>query len=606
MDSLEIRAFDNPNVKNALRGRSIAGWTLLILLVGFLITGLLVRYTQLDREKQVQSYFDFRVRNAVMLITTRVHAYQQVLFSTAGLFQASNNVGRNEFKIFANAQLLSENYPGIQGVGYSLIVPPAQKNSHIASVRAEGFPNYNLRPEGPRDLYTSIVYLEPFSDRNLRAFGFDMYSEPVRHAAMQKALDSDQAAVSDKVTLMQEAGKDVQAGFLIYLPVYRNGRPHSNVIERRENALGWVYAPFRMNDFMSGVLGERGNDLSIEIFDGDTTSPNALMYESNMVAVDSSAKFANMVQVQRIELLDQVWTLKAYPNASLMSRVYSNRPELFAAVGVPISVLLALVVWLLLSSRQLALKHAEDLDTTLVFEKNLTEELSIQNDENLRMSETLRIANEGLHLQNEEVLKRAEELAKQKLALEASEAEVKKLAFYDALTELPNRRLLNERLQSVQLTSSRTRKYAALMFLDMDRFKILNDTLGHDYGDLMLIEVANRLRSSVRESDTVARLGGDEFIVLLDMLDEQFTVAMGSATLIAEKIRASLATPYTLKNTNYNSSPSIGVTMFFGKEMLAEDIYKQADIAMYEAKNGGRNRVCFFDPSVDSEKIQST
>ncbi|MFM2396896.1 MAG: hypothetical protein RLZZ144_146 [Pseudomonadota bacterium] len=114
----------------------------------------------------------------------------------------------------------------------------------------------------------------------------------------------------------------------------------------------------------------------------------------------------------------------------------------------------------------------------------------------------------------------------------------------------------------------------------------------------MLIEVAHRLRSCVRESDTVARLGGDEFIVLLNMLDEQLEVAVHGAALIAEKIRVSLATPYSLKKTSYNSSPSIGVTLFHGKEMMAEDLYKQADMAMYQAKNDGRNRVCFFDLSM--------
>jgi diguanylate cyclase (GGDEF)-like protein len=230
------------------------------------------------------------------------------------------------------------------------------------------------------------------------------------------------------------------------------------------------------------------------------------------------------------------------------------------------------------------------------------------NAENKRLADMLQLVNEelifeheALILKHEEAVKRSAELAEQKLLLEANAVEITKLAFYDTLTELPNRYLLSERLQIVQLNSGRSGKYAALMFLDMDRFKVLNDTLGHDYGDLMLIEVASRLRLCVRESDTVARLGGDEFIVLLNTLDEHREMAAHSAALIAEKIRAALAAPYALKNTHYDSSPSIGVTLFHGKELLAEALYKQADIAMYKAKNAGGNSVYFYDPSMALE-----
>ncbi|MCR4299870.1 MAG: EAL domain-containing protein, partial [Gallionella sp.] len=179
-----------------------------------------------------------------------------------------------------------------------------------------------------------------------------------------------------------------------------------------------------------------------------------------------------------------------------------------------------------------------------------------------------------------------------------AEEEIRNLAFYDALTKLPNRRLLLDRFHLALSVSARSRHYGAILFLDMDRFKTLNDTLGHDYGDLMLIEVAQRLRSCVREVDTVARLGGDEFVVLLEEVDASAEQASQKVALIAEKIRAALATPYRLKGHEYHSSPSIGVCLYRGNDEPVDDLLKYADLAMYQVKGSGRNAVRFFDPAM--------
>lgn len=179
-----------------------------------------------------------------------------------------------------------------------------------------------------------------------------------------------------------------------------------------------------------------------------------------------------------------------------------------------------------------------------------------------------------------------------------AEDEIHNLAFYDVLTQLPNRRLLIERINSARLGNARSRHYGALLFLDLDKFKVLNDTLGHDHGDLLLIEVAHRLRSCVREVDTVARLGGDEFVVLLDDVDESPDVASRKVALIAEKVRIALSAPYQLKHASYISSPSIGVVLFCGDSETVESLIKHADMAMYKAKDSGRNTVRFFDPAM--------
>jgi diguanylate cyclase (GGDEF)-like protein/PAS domain S-box-containing protein len=176
--------------------------------------------------------------------------------------------------------------------------------------------------------------------------------------------------------------------------------------------------------------------------------------------------------------------------------------------------------------------------------------------------------------------------------------EVERLAFYDPLTGLPNRRLLRERLKLVLATNHRNGEHAALLFLDIDHFKILNDTLGHNIGDLLLQQVAQRLSSCVREVDTVARLGGDEFVVLLTELSEEALEAAAQADVIGHKILNLLSEPYLLYTQDYLSSSSIGVTVFDNKRQVIDELIKQADIAMYAAKISGRNALRFFDPQM--------
>jgi diguanylate cyclase (GGDEF)-like protein/PAS domain S-box-containing protein len=170
-------------------------------------------------------------------------------------------------------------------------------------------------------------------------------------------------------------------------------------------------------------------------------------------------------------------------------------------------------------------------------------------------------------------------------------------ANYDQLTSLPNRRLLNDRLGQTIASNKRNGRYGALLFIDLDKFKTINDTLGHEYGDKLLVDVAKRLKLCVRDVDSVARLGGDEFVVLLESLSVDTENASQEAAQIAEKMRASLASPYLLDQIECHTSPSIGVYLFSGNnEESAEEIIKRADIAMYQAKDSGRNTVRFFDP----------
>ena len=179
-----------------------------------------------------------------------------------------------------------------------------------------------------------------------------------------------------------------------------------------------------------------------------------------------------------------------------------------------------------------------------------------------------------------------------------AENEIHHLAFYDPLSQLPNRRLLLDRLRQAVANSARNQTGGALLFIDLDNFKTLNDTKGHGVGDLLLIEVAKRLRDCVREGDTLSRFGGDEFVLLLEGLSTQMAQAAVQAGDVGEKVLDALRQPFILEGSEFHSSSSMGITLFFNYQQKLDELLKQADTAMYAAKKSGRNTLRFFDPTM--------
>ena len=235
-----------------------AWWALGILLAGLALTALTARQEKLGADEHVRQAFGYICSEVELRVVGRLREHMQILRSGAAFFADDNEVAREEWHEYAERQKLDQNLPGIQGIGFAQLVPREQLAQVAQKIRDEGFPDFRIWPAGDRDIYSSIVFLEPFSGRNLRAFGYDMFSEPVRRAAMERARDRDEVALSGKVTLVQENGQDVQAGTLMYAPVYRMGNPHKTVVERQASFLGWVYSPYRMNDLMEGGSGQQG------------------------------------------------------------------------------------------------------------------------------------------------------------------------------------------------------------------------------------------------------------------------------------------------------------------------------------------------------------
>jgi diguanylate cyclase (GGDEF)-like protein/PAS domain S-box-containing protein len=181
-----------------------------------------------------------------------------------------------------------------------------------------------------------------------------------------------------------------------------------------------------------------------------------------------------------------------------------------------------------------------------------------------------------------------------------AEQQIEQLAFYDALTGLPNRRLLSERLQQALLSATRHGRYSAVLFIDLDNFKDLNDSMGHDVGDMLLVQVAQRLLGSVRDADTVARLGGDEFVLLIQELGDDAASATAQVEQIGHKILSRLNHVYVLNALEHHSTPSMGVSLLSSEVSSVEELLKQADLAMYQSKAAGRNTLRFFDPAMQA------
>lgn len=237
-----------------------------------------------DIDRDEAARFEHAADQIALKMRERLESQELILRAGAALFAVSERVDRKSWRTFVSSLRADEIVPGTQGIGFSQVIPPAELERHVARVRAEGFPYYTVNPPGERELYTAIVYLEPFRDRNLRAFGYDMYSEPVRRQAMAAARDTGQAALSGKVQLVQETSQEVQAGALMYYPVYRRDSPIESVEQRRAALIGWSYSPFRMGDLMKTTLqaweGQLGGRISLALFDGTDPAPQALLFNT--------------------------------------------------------------------------------------------------------------------------------------------------------------------------------------------------------------------------------------------------------------------------------------------------------------------------------------
>ncbi|MDD5179690.1 MAG: CHASE domain-containing protein, partial [Gallionellaceae bacterium] len=579
---------------------------LLVLAVSLGVTYLLWKDARQAALRELQADFDSHVEGARMRVEQRMAAYEQVMRGAKGLFAASRDVERGEFREYVNALRLEENYPGIQALRFVQYVPLAEKERHIAAIRKQGFPSYTIWPEGRRESYAPVAYIEPFDMRNRRAFGYDMYSDresPLpggsvgeRRAAMEQARDSGEGTSSGKIRLVFENDRDAQTGFVMFLPIYRNGAALDTIEERRANLTGWISSVFRMDDLIDEVLGEHAAEFDIEIYDGGEISGSTLLHDSH------AAELRPLFRATRpVEVDDRRWTMVLHSLPAFEARLDREKPQIVANAASGVSLLLTLLAWLLARDQQRTLRTAESLaeneaklkemfehlnsgvavyraspdgrDFTITDFNPAAEHIEKVNREEvigrdvteafpgiseMGMLETFRRVwqsgvaekcpvsfyhdgrisgwreNYVFKLRRGEIVAIYNDVTGRKQA----EEQAHYLAHYDVLTDLPNRILITDRIRQALAKARRDRTRMALMFVDLDNFKPVNDKFGHDIGDLLLKEVARRLQEGMRESDTAARIGGDEFIVLLPTIETE-----QDAMVVAEKICHALCQP---------------------------------------------------------------
>jgi len=300
--------------------------------------------------QQVRADFDFRVRELVSHISHRMRAYSEVLYGVQGLYASSQEVTRSEFHAYLGAQDIARHFPGILGIGYVPLLSGADAARHQAHARAQGLPGYRIDPPGQRSVLAPITWLEPDSAANQRAVGYDLWSEPLRRAALEEARDSGQVAMTGKVELVQDgqAGSGVY-GFLLVMPIYDNALAHDSVETRRAALRAWVFAPFRMHDLMAGLGGDASRLLDLEVYDGEQVSAAALMFDS--VPGAGAAHAAERLSSQQvIRPAGHAWTVRVRALPGFDGDILA-RPRTVAWAGLLVSLALALATWLLAASR---------------------------------------------------------------------------------------------------------------------------------------------------------------------------------------------------------------------------------------------------------------
>ncbi len=754
---------------------------MLLSLLALLMTATLLRQRQAaDRD----AAFARQAHRLHERLTERIRTYDEILKGAAGFHAASDHISRSDWRTYVGALRLDEDHFGMQGLGFALLVPEQALDRHVASVRSEGFPAYEVSPPGARSEMAPIFYIEPFHGRNLLAFGFDMLSESVRREAMQRARDGGDIAYSGRVHLIQETEVDVQAGLLAYMPVYRGGVHPASPEQRQRQLEGWVYATFRMADLLNAVFQQDLQRVHVRVLDVDTAGKQAptLLFDSRSESTDvhdhddagaevnltlpvhgrrwqlsyrpmpgswplqgqgayiisllvvafggvlfcalvwslantrlraqamalklsddvaeSEERFRLMVESVRdyaVLMLDpqgviRSWNagarrIKGWESDEIIGQHFSRfyTPEDIAQ-GVPEHALATALVAGQFRGEGLRVRKdgttfrasvlitaMRDADGQVKGFTKVTRDITEhhQQEERLRLAATVfRSTQEGVAITDAQARVLAvnpafERITEYKeadvlglnmrllasgrhdreffrafwrelletgfwqgeiwnrrkggevhpgwLAVSAvrngdqqivnfvsvytditriphAQAQLDRLAHHDALTDLPNRVLLHTRLNHTLERAQRAGTLCAVFFLDLDRFKPVNDQMGHEAGDELLKGVAKRLRLHLRDNDTVARIGGDEFVVVLEDL-----ASPEGAEVVARAIIERMARPFALSGEREAQiGCSVGIAMFPKDGTDGETLLRHADAALYAAKAAGRGTFSFF------------
>jgi len=355
------------------QGRSIPGRIAPYLALALMLAASvwLWRFWANAEKTRAQSHFDEYCKGISQDIAERLNTYKMILHGGAGVFLASEEVTRDEWRAYYEYHQVRTLHPGIQGISFVKVIAPSELARHVESIRAEGFPEYSVRPDGERAFYMPVVFIEPSNAHNRQALGYDAFSEPVRRAALERARDTATAAMSGRVRLVHETDEDLQAGFVIIAPIYARGMPLTGVEERRAALTGYVGAVFYVKDFMRSVFAEPAQKVAFELYDGATVSPETLLFASSELGGGPGnghrARFSGLTS---LVLYGHTWTLafRSTPQFDAGKTPYLS--WIILAAGLAISIL----VFLLMQSQQRIVAKAGALAAKLTVDLRKSEQ----------------------------------------------------------------------------------------------------------------------------------------------------------------------------------------------------------------------------------------
>lgn len=318
---------------------------LLVAALSLAITFGLWHHERLSDATNLRASFDFGLRQSATRIEQRIASYEQMLRGVQGLFVASGPIRRDNFDAYVDALLAGSDFAGLQAIAYGPKLRPDQLEGHVLAERLAGQSGYAVRPSGAREAYAPVTFIAPDTESSRRALGYDVYSEPVRRAAMLQARDSGRAAITARTTLVTEDGGAPRYGFLMFLPLYAAGAPVDTIAQRREHLVGWVWAGFRMNDLMSSLYGESTPGLALSIHDGTALSDDTLMFRSGDDAPPAGERAPTFEAQEYVSVAGHTWTVSAHTLPEFDRRHRRDAATAIAVAGVVLSLLLALLTY---------------------------------------------------------------------------------------------------------------------------------------------------------------------------------------------------------------------------------------------------------------------
>ena len=513
-------------LKNILEEKEIH-WPVLIL--SLLITCVLSRLVFLDIHKQAETKFNSQIYRVESALGAKLSAYEQILLGGAGLYEVMGEVSRNQWRKYIESISLNKNYPGLRGVGYGKRVLKDDVPNHIKKIQEQGLSYYNIFPNGDRSEYYPVIFMEPFNVENQKVLGFDMATNKDRLMAMEIARDTGTTTLSNRVKLLPNENGIIEDGFVMFLPIYNNTKPHETINDKRENIIGFIYSPFSINIFINKTISPMHLMTGMKLYEGSSIEPDKLIYQTEGTKDETVATFS---KIKRYASYGKRYTIQYYTLPEFDTDVQHSKWIFVLLLGS----LLSLIFFMLIRS---------------LVTINLT---------------AARLAAEMTH-----------ELRKNKEDLE-------NLAHFDSLTGLANRFFFNKTLSHAISLANRHDYKIALLFIDLDGFKLVNDNYGHEAGDIVLKEVSKRIKECLREVDTVGRLGGDEFVVLIEK-----ETRIESISTVATNIIEAINKPIKINEKEVGVGISMGIAICPDSGNDIGSLMKNADHAMYKIKQSGKN-----------------